>query len=138
MRSDGRGRGAERSTDQETLRSDGGASPDAALALLTGDVEFVVPGPASVGAAGVGRGHAAVEQCLRTLRQGQQTLSVDIKEFVAEADRVVVLLHVTARVLATGRVFESDIIHFFSIKDGKVSRLLEFFDTAALAAAHRV
>jgi len=56
---------------------------------------------------------------------------------VAEADRVVVLLHVAATVLSTGKMFESDIIHFFTVKDGKIVSLRDFFDTAAVVEATR-
>ena len=57
---------------------------------------------------------------------------------VAQGDHVVVLLHVVARARATGRSFESDIVHFFTFRDGRITRLLDFFDTAALVEANRV
>lgn len=107
------------------------------LELVSEDVIFVVPGPPGVGAAGTWRGHDGVQECLRKLRADQENQSVEIIEFVAERDRVVVLLHVTGKSLRTGKPFESDIIHYFSIKDGRIVRLLDFFDTAALAEAHR-
>jgi len=108
-----------------------------ALALMSDDVVFVVPGPSSVGAAGTWRGHDGVQECFRRLREGQENQSVEFLEFVADDDKVVVLLHVKAKALSTGKVFESDIVHFFKIRNGKIVSLLDFFDTAALAAAHR-
>ena len=116
----------------------GQSSADAALALLSEDVQFVVPGPPAVGAAGTWRGHAGVKECLGLLRSGQENQAVEFLEFVAQDDKVVVLLHVRARVHATGKLFESDIVHFFTISDGKIARLVDFFDTYALADAHRV
>jgi ketosteroid isomerase-like protein len=111
---------------------------DAVLALLCEDVQFVVPGPPSVGAAGTWRGHAGVQERLDPLRSGQENQAVEFLEFVAQDDKVVVMLHVKARVHATGKVFESDIVHLFTIKDGKIARLVDFFDTFALVDAHRV
>ena len=105
--------------------------------LLSEDVTFVVPGPPGIGAAGTWRGYDGVQACLRTLREGQENQSVEIVEFVAERDKVVVLLHVKARSLRTGKTFESDIIHYFTITNGRIVSLLDFFDTATIADAHR-
>jgi uncharacterized protein len=118
-------------------RAMGQPALDPVLALMTEDVEFVVPGPPGLGAAGTWSGPAGVAECLRRLRAAHQNESVDFLEFVADGEHVVVRLHVRARVLETGRTFESDIVHFFTFRDGKIARLLDFFDTAALAAAHR-
>ena len=109
---------------------------DETLALLTDDVEFVVPGTPGLGAAGSWRGAEEVKECMRRLRAGQQTDSLEYLNFVSEGEHVVVRLHVKGRVLATGKSYESDIIHFFTLRDGKVRRLLDFFDTALLAAAY--
>jgi ketosteroid isomerase-like protein len=113
----------------------GQPTPEAMFALLTEDVEFVVPGPPGLGAAGNWRGADGVSECLRRLRHGQETQSLEFHEFVSEGDHVVVRLHVRGKAIATGRSYESDIIHFFTLRDGKVARLLDFFDTAQLAAA---
>jgi ketosteroid isomerase-like protein len=105
------------------------------LELLTEDVEFVVPGPPGLGAAGTWRGYRGVEECLGRLRAGQRNEGVEFCEFIADGDHVVVRLRVKGRVLSTGKPFESDIVHLFTLRDGKIARLLDFFDTAALAAA---
>jgi uncharacterized protein len=117
-------------------RAMGQPTLDEALALLTDDVEFVVPGPPGLAAAGTWRGAAGVAECLRRLRAAQQNESVEFHELVADGEHVVARLHVRARVLETGRMFESSIVHFFTFRGGKVARLLDFFDTAALAAAY--
>jgi uncharacterized protein len=110
---------------------------DEALALLTEDVEFVVPGPDGLGAAGTWRGAEGVRECFRRLRAGQESLSTEPLLFVAEGEQVLVRLWARARVQATGKLFESEIIHLFTFRDGKVARLLDYFDTAAVAAAYR-
>ena len=104
--------------------------------LLSEDVELVVPGPAGLGAAGTWRGADDVRECLRRLREGQQNLDLQILSFVSDERHVVVRLQVRARVLATGKVFESEIIHFFEFAGDRISRLVDFFDTAALQRAH--
>jgi ketosteroid isomerase-like protein len=111
---------------------------DAALAMMTDDVTFVVPGPPEIGAAGTWHGRTGVRDCFARLREAQENQSVDIREFVAQGNKVVVLLHVVARARATGRKFELDIVHFFTIEDERITSLLDFFDTAALVDANRV
>lgn len=108
---------------------------DAALAMMTA---FVVPGPPEIGAAGTWRGHTGVRDCFVRLREAQENQSIDIREFVAQGDKVVVLLHVVAKARATGKKFESDIVHVFTIRDARIATLLDFFDTAALVDANRV
>jgi len=110
---------------------------DAALGLLSEDIEFVVPGRPGLGAAGVWRGADGVQECMRRLRAAQQNDRVDVLDIVAQGEHVVVRLFVRARVTATDKTFESDIIHFFTFSGGKITRLLDFFDTAAVEAAYR-
>jgi uncharacterized protein (TIGR02246 family) len=109
----------------------------AVAALMSDDVTFVVPGPSGLGAAGIWRGHEGVQQCFRKLREAQRNQRLEIQELVADDDNVVVLLHVTATVLSTGKMFESDIVHFFTVKGGKIVSLRDFFDTAAVVEASR-
>ncbi len=121
---------------QQLYEAMGRSDMERIFELLSEDVIFVVPGRPGIGAAGTWRGHDGVEACLRKLRADQENDSVQIVEFVAERDKVVVLLHVKGKSLATGKTFESDIIHYFTIKDGRIVSLLDFFDTAALLEAH--
>ena len=107
------------------------------IGLLSDDVLIVVPGPAGIGAAGEWRGHDGARECFRRLGAGQTTERLDFLERITEGPFVVSRLHAAAVVHATGRRFESDIIHLFTVRDGKVSRLLDFFDTAAIVSAYK-
>jgi ketosteroid isomerase-like protein len=106
------------------------------LSMLSADVEVVVPGPAGVGAAGQWRGIDGARECFRRLGEGQETEHVEFFERIAEGTTVDSRLHVRAVVKKTGKRFESDIVHIFTVSNGKVIRLLDFFDTAALVAAY--
>jgi len=110
---------------------------ETALGLMTDDVTFVVPGPAGIGAAGTWRGHNGVRECFARLREAQENQSTDVREFVAQGNTVVVLLHVIAKARSTGKRFESDLVHFFTLRDARISNLIDFFDTAALVDAYR-
>jgi uncharacterized protein len=107
------------------------------IGLLSDDVIMVVPGPPGVGGAGTWRGHDGARECFRRLGEGHVTERLDFLERIADGPFVVSRLHVAAVAHATGRRFESDIVHLFTVVDGKVSRLLDFFDTAAIVAAYR-
>jgi ketosteroid isomerase-like protein len=111
---------------------------ETALALLTDDVTFVVPGPPGIGAAGTWRGRSGVRECFVRLQEAQETQSIDVREFVAQGNAVVVLLHVIAKARSTGKRFESDLVHFFTVRDARIANLIDFFDTAALVDAYRV
>ncbi len=110
---------------------------ETALGLMTDDVTFVVPGPPGIGAAGTWRGHNGVRECFARLREAQENQSTDVREFVAQGNTVVVLLHVIAKARSTGKRFESDLVHFFTLRDARISNLIDFFDTAALVDAYR-
>ena len=110
---------------------------ETALGLMTDDVTFVVPGPPGIGAAGTWRGHNGVRECFARLREAQENQRTDVREFVAQGNTVVVLLHVIAKARSTGKRFESDLVHFFTLRDARISNLIDFFDTAALVDAYR-
>jgi uncharacterized protein len=57
------------------------------------------------------------------------------REFIEADDRGVVLGFVRVTLSATGKTFESEWAHVFTVKDGLVTRWVEFFDTAARVAA---
>lgn len=59
------------------------------------------------------------------------------QSFDASGDAVFVRGHYGITAKATGRHFESDWLHVFTLRKGKVSRWQEYTDTAAFAAAYR-
>jgi ketosteroid isomerase-like protein len=64
--------------------------------------------------------------------------AVEPREFVAEADRVLVIGWSRGRVKSTGRMFQNHSVAAFTIRGGKIARFEEYADTQALAAAHEV
>lgn len=57
--------------------------------------------------------------------------------FIAQGDRVVVLLHAEATIKRTGRDIIQDVAHVWTLRDGKVIHQYAYEDTAAVAAAYR-
>ena len=62
---------------------------------------------------------------------------MELREFVAQGDKVVVLGHYVWHVKATGKEWASDFVHALSVRDGKITRVQEYTDTAALGDAFR-
>jgi uncharacterized protein len=67
----------------------------------------------------------------------EEVLHFEPRELVAQGDKVVALGNHAWRVKSTGREYETDFVHVFSVRDGKVTRFQEFMDTAVVSAAYR-
>lgn len=83
------------------------------------------------------RGHNEVARFFKQLDEVEEITRFEPREFIAQGERVVVLGSYAAKVKATGRTYESDWAHVFSVKDGKVIRMQEYADTAVMAKAYQ-
>lgn len=104
---------------------------------MTEDVVWQLPEVEGVPLAGIRNGRAGVAEFFSTLARDQEVIEFDPREFVAQNDKVISLGHYKWRVKETGREFESDFVHIFTIRDGKIAGFREHFDTAAIAAAYQ-
>jgi ketosteroid isomerase-like protein len=52
-------------------------------------------------------------------------------------DKVLALGNERVAVRATGKIFETEWAHLFTMQDGKIVKLREYYDTATMAAAFR-
>ena len=109
----------------------------AMLDSLSEDVQWVTAEVEGVPTGGTRRGREQVGQFFATLSDGQEARQLEIREYVAQGDRVVALGHYAWRVRATGKVWESDFAHVLSVRDGKVTGFQEYTDTAAIRDAFR-
>jgi uncharacterized protein len=105
------------------------------LGSLSSDVEWVVPQPKGVPLGGTYHGVEEVGRFFSSLGDTQEARQFEPREFVAQGDRVVALGHYAWHVKSTGREWESDFAHVFTVHDGKVTRFQEYTDSAALAEA---
>jgi ketosteroid isomerase-like protein len=109
----------------------------ALLDVLADDVEWVAPGPADVPTAGTYRGKQAVRAWFGTVAENLEFQVFEPREFIAQGDKVVVLIYAELTTRRTGRKVAINDAHFWAFRDGKVIRHEAFEDTAALAAAYR-
>jgi len=107
------------------------------LGSLSEDIEWIVPQIEGVPMGGTYHGVEEVGQFFSSLGDAQEPRQFEAREFVSEAETVVALGHYAWYVNTTGREWESDFVHVFIVRDGKIARFQEFTDTAAIDAAFR-
>ena len=122
---------------QQTYDHFQGGDIPAVLDLLSEDVQWVTAEVEGAPLGGTWRGREQVGQFFQSLSDIQEVRQFEPSEFVAQDDRVVALGHYAWHVKTTGRNWESDFAHVFTVRDGKVTRFQEYTDTAALADAYR-
>ncbi len=109
----------------------------AVMQTMADDIEWVVPGTADVPTAGTYRGKSAVQDWFGAVGQTVEFQRFEPYEFIAQGDKVVVLVHVTGKVRRTNRTYTSEDAHVSTYRDGQLSHFQVFTDTAVTAAAYR-
>jgi ketosteroid isomerase-like protein len=109
----------------------------AILAVLSEDVEWSEPENPHNPSAGTRRGHAGFLEWARVGNDAEEVVSLDLHDILTSDQSVAAVGHTTCRVRATGRTYDTDFVHLITLRDGRVVRFQEFFDTYAAAAAFR-
>lgn len=106
------------------------------LNLLAEDVDWTFNGRSEdIPFAGHWRGRQKVMEFFGLVAATCDVLSFGPNEVIECGEHVLALGHETVRVKATGRQFETSWVHLFTVKDGQITRLCEFYDTAVMARA---
>ncbi|MDE5459245.1 nuclear transport factor 2 family protein [Bradyrhizobium sp. CSS354] len=114
----------------------GRGDSEALLALVTVDIEWIIPGE-DWPLAGTHRGHDGVTDLLETASRSIET-STEPREFVAQGDRVLVAGFAKGKIKATNKIFEDDWVFAITVRNGNLTNIREYIDTQALARAARV
>lgn len=109
----------------------------ALLNLLADNVTWRVPEIESVPFAGSREGRESIAQFFVTLDEAQEAVRFEPQHFIAQGDKVVVQGQYLWRVKSTGREYEADWLHVFTLRDGKITAFQEYTDTAAAARAYQ-
>jgi ketosteroid isomerase-like protein len=114
-----------------------GASTEAWLDLIADDVTVrsIAEGSHGLKFSAPRAGRASVEQYFRDVAADWEMVFFRTEDFVAEGDRVVMIGRCAWKHRRTGRSVESAITHLWRFRGAQVVEFLEFFDTAAAAAA---
>lgn len=107
----------------------------AVFSFLAEDAEYIAVGPADVIPwAGTYRGHAEIGQFFTRLGAALEFQEFAAQEFIAQGDKLAVVLHGRYKAHATGKEFETHPQHIVTFRDGKVMQLISLDDTATIAA----
>ncbi|OUL99056.1 nuclear transport factor 2 family protein [Variovorax sp. JS1663] len=107
------------------------------LALLSDDVDwrFQAGDAAGIPYAGKFTGKQQVQGWFGMLAESDDIQAFEPREFLEGADHVTVLGWERVKPLPKGSVFESEWVHVFNVKNGKITRWVGTADTAARLAA---
>lgn len=107
----------------------------AVLELLSDDIQWQFIGDRRAGYAGQVRGKAAVAEWFAKVARADDIQAFKPREFLVGAEHVTVLGWERTIARSSGREFESDWVHVFSLRGGKVCRFFGTLDSEASAAA---
>ena len=105
------------------------------LATLAPDIVWEFPASSVIPWAGRFEGHAGFTRFLDALGAHADAESFEPRHFLADGDYVVVLGRERFRVRATGKTWETEWAHAFTVVGGKITAFYEYTDTAAVEAA---
>ena len=109
----------------------------AIIEMLTDDVDWRFHASAGIPYAGRYTGKQQVQGWFSTLAESDDIQKFEPREFLEGPDHVTVLGWEQTQPRPNGKVFESEWVHVFTLKDGKISRWIGTLDTAAHVAAGR-
>ncbi len=114
-----------------------GGTIDAVVELLAPDFESVYSGPSIIPAAGPWHGHGGFRGWAEAALQGHlPPISQSAEDPIVSGENVFVAGHVWLNVKPTGKACETDFLHWFVVRDGKLASWRDYFDTYALARAY--
>lgn len=105
------------------------------LRLLSEDVRWTLPEIENAPFAGSREGVGKVGEFFTELSAAEDITRFEPLEFIAQNDKVVVLGESAVTAKNTGRSYETDWVHVFTLRDGKITEFTEFFDNAAATRA---
>ena len=108
----------------------------ALLDLCSDNITWQLPQMENVPFGGERTTRAGVGEFFALVGANQDSLRFEPNEAVAQGDKVVSLGYYSWRVKATGREFEGDFAHVFTIRNGKIVAFHEYTDTAAAEKAY--
>jgi uncharacterized protein len=122
-------------TVQQIYAAVGRGDIPALLTLLSDEIEWSMPGPSVIPWTGTRRGRQQVAEFFGLLRKTLKSQQFEPREFIAQGDTVVVLGYERSLVKPTGRTFEQEWVHVYTLGEGKIRKCRIFEDTAAQVAA---
>ena len=99
------------------------------LGFLDEDVEWGEPENPYNPAGGSRKGHSGFMEWLNIGKNAEEILVLEPKRFLTDNDSVAVIGYMKCQAKTTGKIYESDFVHWAVIKNNKIVKFQEFFDT---------
>jgi ketosteroid isomerase-like protein len=107
------------------------------IKMLSLDVEWGEPENPYNPAAGMHHGHKGFLEWVEIGSKAEEILVLDPRKMLTDHDSVAVFGYLKCKVVQTGKIYESDFVHLITLKEGKIIKFQEFFDTYAAGEAFR-
>jgi ketosteroid isomerase-like protein len=98
------------------------------LACMSPQIEWEIQGVPAIPFTGKRHGTDQVADYFRLAGEQLLVREFEAKEFIAQGDKVIVLGHGAWTTRVTGQDFESDWVHIFTLRDGRIAAFREFMD----------
>ena len=107
------------------------------LSYFAEDIEFVFSEVPKVSFYRSCRGRDSVAEFFASMGNHQEPKGVvDVQEIIVQGNKAAVFGRASFHVKSTGRDWESSFAHMWTVEGGKLTRMQEYADTAAMAAAY--
>eukprot|EP00761_Pharyngomonas_kirbyi_P012700 gb/GECH01012727.1/.p1 GENE.gb/GECH01012727.1/~~gb/GECH01012727.1/.p1 ORF type:complete len:133 (+),score=28.20 gb/GECH01012727.1/:1-399(+) len=120
---------------QEMYAAMGRNEPQEVMKCLSSKVDWAAVCPDDMPIGGTYSGREGVAKYLEKLQEAVDVASINLYEFIPSGDYVVVLGHEKGTSRGTGKNYEFNFSHVFTVSDGAIVKGRLFFDTAALQNA---
>jgi ketosteroid isomerase-like protein len=110
---------------------------DKILEMLSEDVEWGEPENPYNPAGGTRKGHEGFLEWVRIGKEAEEIIVLEPQKFLADDNSVAVVGYTKCLAKPTGKTYETDFVHLFNIKENKISKFQEFFDTYIAGEAFR-
>lgn len=107
------------------------------LTLLTDDIEWGEPENPFNPAGGTRKGHQGFLEWISIGKNEEEVLVLEPTRFLYDHSAVAVIGFMKCKAKSTGKVYDSDFVHLIVIRDGKICKFQEFFDTYLAGEAFR-
>jgi len=106
------------------------------LNLLADDVEWEMPHPREVVPfGGIWSGRDQVGQFFKVTHDCSEFKKVELKEFIAQNDKVVVIGYTEVLVKSNNRLYGNDLVAIWTIDNQKIKKMKDYMDTAPAVLA---
>ena len=103
---------------------------EGALARCTDDIEYLASAPIDIlPHLGHHRGKQEVREMWRTIHRRYSSLRYELPVIVAEGDKVATHIRAFYRKRGNDRVIQFDIAVFYTLRDGRITRIREVIDS---------